>query len=91
MQEIIHAINSFPAGSSECPDGLKPQHLKDMITPTTDSSQQIFLQALVFFTEMVLNGNTPVSIRPYFFGANLIALEKKVGYIQLQLAVLFAA
>ena len=81
VDEIIQAIYSFPAGSSGGPDGLKPQRLKDMIGPTADSSRQILLQALVFFTELVLNGNTPVSIRPYFFGAKLIALEKKEGTV----------
>ena len=41
-----------------------------MIGPTTDSSRQILL------------GNTPVSIRPYFFAANLIALEMKGGGVR---------
>ena len=82
VDEIIQAIYSFPAGSSGGPDGLRPQHLKDMIGPNTDSSRQILIQALIFFTELVLNGLTPVSIRPYFFGANLIALEKKGGGVR---------
>ena len=60
--EIIKAINSFHVGSAGGPDGLKPQYLKDMIGRDTDISRQILLPDLVFFTELVLNGNTPVSI-----------------------------
>ena len=75
--EIINAIKAFPAGCAGGPDGLQPQHLKDMIGPAAESSRQILLPALMCFTELVLNGNTPASIRPYFFGATLIALEKK--------------
>ena len=37
------------------------------------------LSALASFLSLVLSGGTPLSIRPYFFGANLFALEKKDG------------
>ena len=41
------------------------QHLKDMINPSGNSCG--------------LKGRTPVSLRPFFFGANLTALQKKRG------------
>ena len=37
--EIIRAINSFPPGSAGGPDGLRPQHLKDMVGPAADCGQ----------------------------------------------------
>ena len=40
------------------------------------------LSALVSFVELVLNGDTPTSIGPFFFGANLTALCKKGGGIR---------
>ena len=77
--ELIKAIKSFPAGSAGGSDGLWPQHLKDMIGPATDSSQQTLPPALMSLKDLVLNDNTPASIRPYFFGATLIALEMEGG------------
>ena len=79
--EIAQAIKSFPNRSTGRPDGLKPQHLKDLIATGAGGGCEALLRALVPFIELVLSGNTPVSIRPFFFGANLIALQKKDGGI----------
>ena len=40
------------------------------------------LSALTALTKFILKGNCPASIRPSFFGATLIALEKKDGGIR---------
>ena len=40
------------------------------------------LAALTAFVNLVLTGGTPPSIRPFFFGATLTALEKKGGGIR---------
>ena len=79
-KDILKAIRSFPNGSTGGPDGLKPQHLKDMIGPSANSCS--LLSALSRFVEMVLEGRTPASWRPFFFGANLTALQKKTGDIR---------
>ena len=42
----------------------------------------MLLPALVSFVQLVLEGATPSSIRPFFFGANLTALHKKQGGIR---------
>ena len=85
--EIAQAIKSFPNRSTGRPDGLRPQHLKDLIATGAGGGCEALLRALVPFIELVLSGNTPVSIRPFFFGANLIALQKRMGVFgQLQLA-----
>ena len=78
----VRAIQSFPNGSSGGPDGLKPQHLKDMFGPSAVGCSQALLPALISFIELVLEGRTPPSIMPYFFGANLTALQKKNGGIR---------
>jgi len=81
------AILSFPAGSSAGPDGLRPQHLKDLLVGSTDDGP--LLLAVTGLTNMMLRGDTPTSIRGTLFGANLLTIAKKtrgvrpiaVGYV----------
>ena len=80
--EIADAIKSFPNGAAGGPDGLKPQHLKDMIGSRTGKKCELFLSALASFVELVLSGMTPESMRPLFFGSRLTVLRKKEGEIQ---------
>lgn len=49
IQEIFNAIWSFHTGSSGGPDGLRPQHLKDMTGPTANGTAQVLLPALASF------------------------------------------
>ena len=81
-EEIVRAIRSFPNDSAGGPDGLRPQHLKDMTGPTTNGGAQALISALSRFVTVVLQGKTPTSIRPFFFGASLTALTKKEGGIR---------
>ena len=41
-----------------------------------------FPASLSAFVNHILEGKTPVSVRPLFFGASLVALKKKVGGIR---------
>ena len=76
-------IASFPAGSSAGPDGLRPQHLKDMLAEgPSDASLSPLLIALTSFCNLVLEGKTPVSVHPIFFGARLTALKKSDGGVR---------
>ena len=81
-EEVACAIQSFPNGSAGGPDGLRPQHLKDMINPSANDGRQALLSSLTLFIKLVLEGDVPVSARPYFFGANLVALGKKDGGVR---------
>ena len=54
--------------------------MKDLTSSLVDASP--LLTSLAAFSTMVLEGKTPPSVRPYFFGASLIALEKKGGGIR---------
>ena len=81
-EEIAHAISSFPNGSSGGPDGLRPQHLKDLISTSAERGGRELLRALTSFGNLVLDGKTPPSARPFFFGATLIPLGKKGGGIR---------
>ena len=75
--EVRQAVLSFPAGSSGGPDGMRPQHLKDMLLCRESGTD--FLAALVGFTNTVLAGLCPKEMTPFFFGGRLLALNKKSG------------
>ena len=82
VEEVIKAIKSFPNSSAGGPDGLRSQHLKDMVGQTGGGHD--LLTALATFLTLVLSGRTPPQpIHPYFFGANFIALQKKDGGVRL--------
>ena len=44
--EICHAIRSFPNGSSGGPDGLRPQHLKDLTSASAEHGGKELVRAL---------------------------------------------
>jgi hypothetical protein len=79
MNTVKTALQSFPGGSSGGPDGLRPQHLKDLLN-TDDNSA--LLEAITSFINVILSGGTPDCLRPSLFGASLIALNKKNGGIR---------
>ena len=74
---VLQAIRSFPAGSSGGPDGFRPQHLADLIACKTGGLA--LLSATTGFVNFILSGGCPPDICPVFFGARLIAIEKKSG------------
>ena len=81
--DVIQAIRSFPCGSAGGPDRLRPQHLKDVVQYSDeDNLESPILNALVDFCSMVLHGDVPQLVRPFFFGASLVALKKKSGGVR---------
>ena len=54
------------------PDGLLPQHLKDLISSSAGDGG----------TSLILEGRTPPAIWPLFFGVKLTALTKKCGGVR---------
>ena len=78
---VVYAIKSFPKGSARGPDRLRPQHLKDLLQVDGDEDSR-FLQSLASFCTLVMEGRVPSTIRPFFFGASLVALEKKSGGVR---------
>ena len=58
-------------------DGLWPQHLKNLIGTFAESGGKELLSALTDFFRLVINGKIPPAVRFTFYGASLIALEKK--------------
>jgi Reverse transcriptase (RNA-dependent DNA polymerase) len=80
--DVIEAVKSFPAGSAGGVDGMRPQHLKDLINVNTGDAGQRLVSRLTEFANICLAGKIPTSIRPIFCGASLCALNKKDGGIR---------
>ena len=80
--DVMQAIRSFPKSSAGSPDGLRPQHLQDMVGASAGAGGAMLLQSLTAFTSLVLAGDIPVETRPFFFGASLTALNKKDGEVR---------
>ena len=76
--EVRYAIRSFPNGSAGGPDGLRPQHLKDLLAAgdTPDGSDPL-LEAITDLINMLLEGRVPSNIGPILFGAALTGIIKK--------------
>lgn len=78
--DVRAAIMSFPSGSAGGPDGLRPQHLKDLI-----AGRQVgdpFIDAITAFVNLLLEGGTPDAVRAVLFGGALTAIRKKSGGIR---------
>ena len=70
---------SFPNDSSAGLDGNSPQILKDLTAKSNGKTGLNFRKALTNPVNVILKGKVPFELRPYFFGAKLIALKKPDG------------
>ncbi len=80
--EIIEGIQYFDNGSAGGIDGLRPQHLKDLVAQNNGHLADKLTDALGHLTTIIISGEIPTNIRPILFGANLTALLKKDGGIR---------
>ena len=78
--EVLRAVHSFPAGSAGGPDGVRPQHVLEMVNCRETSSE--LHSAMTGFVNCLLKGEIHPSVSPVLFGGNLIALEKKTGSVR---------
>jgi hypothetical protein len=78
--EVLRAIRTFPAGSAGGPDGIRPQHVLDLVG--CREAGGTLLTSLTAFVNMLLEGRCHQTVAPFLFGGNLIAIEKKNGGIR---------
>ncbi|XP_055330571.1 uncharacterized protein LOC129582962 isoform X1 [Paramacrobiotus metropolitanus] len=71
----------MPAGSAGGFMGMKPQHVKDMLE-RRDAIEGELCVAMTSLLDVIVNGKVPVDVRPFLFGANLVALKKPTGGIR---------
>jgi len=80
--EVQKVIRSFPAGSSGGPDGIRPQHVLDLINCRECGTA--LLTSITGFVNVnkLLEGKCHPDVVPVLFRGNLIALEKKSGGVR---------
>ena len=78
-EEVEAAINTMPTGSSAGLDGIRPLHLRQLISSEAAESGRRLLRSLTALTNLVLAGQVPDCGRDALFGASLCALRKKSG------------
>ena len=83
-KEIADCVSTFPNGSSGGIDGVRPDHLKDMLSVEAhlEANRRGFTLTLCRFITFVLEGDLPEDVKLVFFGARLVALKKKDGGIR---------
>ena len=74
--DVLRAIPSFSAGSSGGPDGLRPQHILELVT------RRIIGAELVITITASLDGRFHADVVPILFDGSLIALQKKSNGIR---------
>ena len=79
---VQKALMSFPNGSSAGLDVISPQILNDLTAKSNGQTGLNFLRALTNLVNVILEGKVPFELRPYFFGAKLIALKKPDGRLR---------
>lgn len=77
--KVQNGIQSFLAGSSGGIDGLRPQHMKDLISYSSGEAGQKCLTSITELCNLLLRGELNQETCPFFYGANLSALMKKDG------------
>ena len=82
QSEVRRAVMSFNAGSAGGPTGLRPQHVKDALSPSANEAGNNLISRLTDYTNLLLTGNIPVFIKPVVSTATLISLAKKCGGIR---------
>src|SRR6218665_2511458 len=68
VDEVPEEVRTFPNGSA---------HLLELVGPVEEARP--LAEALTDFTNLLLRGECPPSVRPTLFGGNLIALNKETG------------
>lgn len=80
--EVRKSIFAFATGSSGGMDGIKPQHLKDLIGKETGDHGEKVLECLSGFSDFCLNGEVPTHVTHLLYGATLCGLNKKDNTIR---------
>ena len=79
-EEQVHsAVFSMSPGSSAGLDGIRPLHLRQLLSQEAAESGRRLLISLTTFTNVVLSGHVPQCGRDALFGASLCALRKRDG------------
>ena len=76
IEDVSEGIKHFPLSSSGGIDGLRPRHLKDLISFTCGESASHLLKAIASLTDLIKAGKISQEMHSIFYGASLIAFDK---------------
>lgn len=82
VTEARKSIYGFATGSSGGMDGIKPQHLKDMVGKETGEHGEKVLESVCSFSDYCLNGKVSAYVTQFLYGAALCGLNKKDNSIR---------
>ena len=77
--QVQSAIRTMPPGSAAGLDGMRPMHLKELISAEATEPGRRLLRSITNFVNLILSGSVPDCARDSLFGASLCALKKKDG------------
>jgi hypothetical protein len=75
-EEVCRAIKSFKKGSGGGASGLRPQHIKDALTPSTSD---VVVSNIAAVVSILSQGGAPEAVQEWVCGASLAALPKSSG------------
>lgn len=81
-EQVANAIRHFPISSSGGVDGLRPRHLKDLISFSSRDASAKLTSAIAALVNIIRSGKICSKLLPIFYGASLIALAKLNGDIR---------
>ena len=81
-EQVMEALNSFPASSGSGLDGIRPNHLVSLTCKGSGAAGERLKTSITNFCNHVISGRVPEAIRHLFYGASLCALAKKDGGIR---------
>lgn len=77
--DVCLALGTFHAGSAAGLDGIRPGHLKELISGSAGDNGSRLLESLTKLTNYILSGKVNLEVCPFLYGASLVALKKKDG------------
>ena len=77
--DVAKAVCSFSNKSEVGPDGIYPQHLKELISKSAGEGGASLLNALTCFVNKTFKDGTPPDICQFFCGTALVAFNYKGG------------
>lgn len=81
-QEVDAAVRSFNQGSAGGMDGPLTGALRDLLLDQSVAHRDTLLDAIAELVDVLFQGAVPPEVCPIFFGATLIALNKKDGRVR---------
>lgn len=74
---VINSIRHFPVSTSGGLDGLRPRHLKDLISFSCGDFSTKLIDSIAKLMNVIRRGKISPKVLPVFYGATLTALLKK--------------